>query len=104
LTMQSGCAGIREKAALTNAAYGKKTGSDRIARQTPRAGHRSGPRRTSRGPPLRPPTIAYPRRPRTADCARNSTTVTINSGSDAAAASSGLGGYWNRLQIFVVIV
>src|SRR6202142_2852302 len=26
------------------------------------------------------------------------------SGSDAAAASSGLGGYWNRLQILVVMV
>ena len=31
-------------------------------------------------------------------------TVRISNGSDAAAASSGLGGYWNRLQILVVMV
>ncbi len=30
--------------------------------------------------------------------------VSTSSGSDAAAASSGLGGYWNRLQILVVMV
>src|SRR5258708_36704084 len=31
-------------------------------------------------------------------------TVNTRSGSEAAAASSGLGGNWNRLQIFVVMV
>ena len=36
--------------------------------------------------------------------ARSSTTVSTSSGSEAAAASWGLGGYWNRLQIFVVMV
>ncbi len=36
--------------------------------------------------------------------ARNSTMVSTSSGSEAAAASSGLGGNWNRLQIFVVMV
>src|SRR5215510_14106272 len=37
-------------------------------------------------------------------CARSSNTVRISSGSEAAAASSGFGGYWNRLQILVVMV
>ena len=36
--------------------------------------------------------------------ARSSSTVSTSSGSEAAAASSGFGGYWNRLQIFVVMV
>src|SRR3979409_262984 len=36
--------------------------------------------------------------------ARSSMTVNRSSGSEAAAASSGLGGYWNRLQILVVMV
>ena len=36
--------------------------------------------------------------------ARSSITVMMSSGSEAAAASSGLGGYWNRLQILVVMV
>ena len=36
--------------------------------------------------------------------ARSSSTVSTRSGSEAAAASSGLGGYWNRLQILVVMV
>ena len=36
--------------------------------------------------------------------ARSSITVRTSSGSDAAAASSGFGGYWNRLQILVVMV
>ena len=36
--------------------------------------------------------------------ARSSITVSTSSGSDAAAASSGFGGYWNRLQILVVMV
>ena len=36
--------------------------------------------------------------------ARSSITVRISSGSEAAAASSGFGGYWNRLQILVVMV
>ena len=36
--------------------------------------------------------------------ARSSMTVRISSGSEAAAASSGLGGNWNRLQILVVMV
>src|SRR3954454_17145785 len=36
--------------------------------------------------------------------ARSSSTVSSSSGIDAAAASSGFGGYWNRLQIFVVMV
>src|SRR5471032_2032010 len=36
--------------------------------------------------------------------ARSRNTVRIKSGSEAAAASSGLGGYWKRLQILVVIV
>ena len=36
--------------------------------------------------------------------ARSSSTVSTSSGSEAAAASSGLGGYWNRLQILVVMV
>ena len=37
-------------------------------------------------------------------CALSSRTVSTSSGSEAAAASSGLGGYWNRLQILVVMV
>ena len=36
--------------------------------------------------------------------ARSSITVRMSSGSEAAAASSGFGGYWNRLQILVVMV
>ena len=36
--------------------------------------------------------------------ARSNITVMMRSGKEAAAASSGLGGYWNRLQILVVIV
>ena len=36
--------------------------------------------------------------------ARSSITVSTSSGSEAAAASSGLGGNWNRLQILVVMV
>ena len=36
--------------------------------------------------------------------ARSSITVRTSSGSEAAAASSGFGGYWNRLQILVVMV
>ena len=36
--------------------------------------------------------------------ARSSITVRTRSGSEAAAASSGFGGYWNRLQILVVMV
>ncbi len=36
--------------------------------------------------------------------ARSSMTVSTRSGSEAAAASSGLGGNWNRLQILVVMV
>ena len=37
-------------------------------------------------------------------CACSKTMVSSSSGTAAAAASSGLGGYWNRLQIFVVMV
>src|ERR1700742_1248740 len=37
-------------------------------------------------------------------CACNSSTVTSSSGTAAAAASSSFGGYWNRLQILVVMV
>ena len=37
-------------------------------------------------------------------CACSSTIVSSNSGTAAAAASSSFGGYWNRLQIFVVMV
>ena len=37
-------------------------------------------------------------------CACNSKIVSSNSGTAAAAASSSFGGYWNRLQIFVVMV
>src|SRR5674476_1376357 len=36
--------------------------------------------------------------------ARSRKTVSTRSGSEAAAANSGLGGYWNRLQILVVMV
>ena len=37
-------------------------------------------------------------------CARKRMMVRTSSGREAAAASSGLGGYWNRLQILVVMV
>ena len=37
-------------------------------------------------------------------CSCNSTIVSSNSGTAAAAASSSFGGYWNRLQILVVMV
>jgi hypothetical protein len=36
--------------------------------------------------------------------ARNRAMVRTSSGNEAAAASSSRGGYWNRLQIFVVMV
>src|SRR5213080_2711254 len=37
-------------------------------------------------------------------CACSSTMVSSSSGTAAAAASSSFGGYWNRLQILVVMV
>ena len=59
---------------------------------------------TWRGAPYLPPTTEKPRRPSKNFWPCSSRIVSSSSGTAAAAASSSLGGYWNRLQIFVVMV
>src|ERR1700737_3926870 len=93
-----------ENAALSNAKYGRNTGLSSTTRQNASADQRHFFSSTRRGAPYLPPTTEKPRRPRMNFCACSSRIVKSNSGIAAAAANSSLGGYWNRLQIFVVMV
>ena len=93
-----------ENAALNSAKYGRNTGLSSIRRQKASATQRHCFISTRRGAPYLPPSTEKPRRPSRNFCPCNSRMVRINSGTAAAAASSSLGGYWNRLQIFVVMV
>src|SRR3954470_22281240 len=95
---------LGENAALNSATYGRDTGLGRIKRQNAPAAERHAFSSTRRGAPYLPPTTEKPRRPRMNFCACNSRMVTSSKGTAAAAASSSFGGYWNRLQIFVVMV
>src|SRR5258707_2129168 len=93
-----------ENAALSSAKYGRKTGLSSTARQNASAAQRQPFISSRRGGPYLPPTTEKPRRPRMNFCACSSRIVKSNSGIAAAAANSSLGGYWNRLQIFLVLV
>src|ERR1700719_1598656 len=93
-----------ENAALSSAKYGRKTGLSSTARQNASAAQRQPFISTRRGAPYLPPTTEKPRRPRMNFCACSSRIVKSNSGIAAAAANSSLGGYWNRLQDFGVMV
>jgi hypothetical protein len=52
----SGCDGMREKAALNSAPYGRSTERQRTTKQKAKAGQRQGPSATGRISPLFPPT------------------------------------------------
>src|SRR5471032_1877802 len=52
------CEETGEKAVLNNAAYGRKSGSERISIASTAAGRRHGPRRIRRGAPYLPPSTA----------------------------------------------
>src|ERR1700735_2541514 len=93
-----------ENAALNSAKYGKNTGLSSIKRQKASATQRHFFISTRRGAPYLPPSTQKPRRPSRNFCPCRSRMVRTKSGTAAAAASSSLGGYWNRLQILVVMV
>src|SRR4029078_2858892 len=93
-----------ENAALSNAKYGRNTGLSSTNRQNISATQRQRPSSIERGAPYLPPTTEKPRRPSRNFWPRSSRIVSNSSGTAAAAASSSFGGYWNRLQIFVVMV
>src|ERR1700722_2533198 len=93
-----------ENAALNSAKYGRNTGLSSIRRQKASATQRHFFISTRRGAPYLPPSTEKPRRPNRNFCPCNSRMVRINNGTAAAAASSSFGGYWNRLQILVVMV
>src|ERR1700722_1374955 len=93
-----------ENAAFSSAKYGRNNGLSRTTRQNASAAQRHAFISTRRGAPYLPPTIEKPRRPRMNFWACSKRMVSSNSGTAAAAASSSFGGYWNRLQIFVVMV
>src|SRR4029079_7214451 len=92
-----------ENAALSSAKYGRDTGLRSTSRQNPSAAQRHPFSSIGRGAPYLPPTTEKPRRPSRNFWPCSSNIVSSSSGTAAAAASSSFGGYWNRLQIFVLM-